>query len=97
MNYFNKEKEFKKEIEPLLKELIMKCGEVEVPMFVSVCTKNSINETTYETRISSAIANGYKLTEDRYPDYINITRGGYKLVKKVDPVILDMDGISTSD
>ncbi len=91
MVYFDKEKDFKREIEPLLQKLNMKCGELELPFFVSVCTQNGIKGSKYETRISSAVANGYSLTEDRFSDYINITRGGYRLVKKAEAIVLDID------
>ena len=57
---------YKKEIKPLIDELMKKCAINQMPMFVSVCTKCSPSEVHFENNSSEIIFENNMITGYRY-------------------------------
>ena len=72
---FNKEKEYKEEILPLIQELKKKCNYLEMPMFVTVCTQNNKEGTVYENDMINPVIYDAKLKENLFPHLVNVMNG----------------------
>ena len=74
MDYFDKEKDYKKKIEPIINDLKFKCNIEKMPMFVTVCVKNTEEETKYRHNIIMA-STGLQLTDNRINRLLLKVRG----------------------
>lgn len=90
---FDKEEAFKKECQPLLDELVLKCSLLKIPFFWSACIKNNELDSTY---ISDAVATGSRkitLKEDKIAKYMAVLNG-FDVVPHRELLEINMDELS---
>lgn len=72
-------KEWEK-VESALEELQETCQMLGVPMFATVATENTENQTVYNTIVNGAGSHNMKLTDDRICRHILIANG-FEIIK----------------
>lgn len=75
MQKFNKETIAKSQIIPLMESLMKLCNQEQIPLFATIVTKNSPEETTYESVSLSPDVLGLDLKENNFPKFINVVNG----------------------
>lgn len=89
-NNFDKTHEYEDEILDLVTKLRIACNRNKVPMFVSVCVKNTDKETLYKNEMVSAVSSGIKLKDDKIVKFVNVLNG-FDTVPKADNDVFDFD------
>ena len=75
MQKYNKEKVVKSEIVPLMEALLKVCNEQQVPIFISVASKNSEEGTSYELISLSPDVLGVSLADNKFSKFVNVMNG----------------------
>lgn len=75
MASFNKKNEYDSLIADKVMELKRLCHMYKMPMFVTVCVKNTESETEYEKEMISAVTCGYELTDNQITKHVNVSLG----------------------
>lgn len=91
---FNKNHEYKAFVADKVMELKQICHMYKIPMFITVCTKNTEEETCYEKDMISAATCGYKLTDNQIAKHVNVTLG-FDTVQSTPEMVLDMEDIGS--
>lgn len=89
---FNKTNEYKTLVAEKIMELKQLCHMYKIPMFVTVCIKNTEDKTVYEKEMISAATCGYQLADNQIAKHINVTLG-FDTVQSTPEMVLDMDDI----
>ena len=71
----NKTKEYTQEIEPLVNQIIEKCNDLKIPMFMTFALADNGKDTTYKNRMIDAPYLDVKLSKNNIVDHMNIVNG----------------------
>ena len=91
---FNKNSEYKSLLADKILELKQLCHICKIPMFITVCVKNTEKETFYEKEMISAATCGYELADNQIAKHVNVTLG-FDTVQSTPEMTLDMDDIGS--
>lgn len=73
---FDKTAEYKKKIQPIIDQLVTECTLLDIPMFVTCCTKSTVDNTFYETNLAtSPQSHQIPLKYDKITRHIAVTAG----------------------
>lgn len=72
---YDKIKEYREEIEPLMDRLVQICNLNRVPLFICCAPKNTITKTTYVSRALSPAQFCLSLHENYFSDFLNVVNG----------------------
>ena len=75
LEVYDKTKEYKEEIAPLIKELVRACNINRIPMFVCCAPKNTMDKTAFETHFLSPAQFSLSVHENYFSDFVNIING----------------------
>ena len=89
---FNKNSEYKTILADKVMELKQLCHMYKIPMFVTVCVKNTEEKTIYEKEMISAATCGYELTDNQIAKHVNVTLG-FDTVQSTPEMDFDMDDV----
>lgn len=89
---FDKTKVFKKECQPILDELILKCSLHRIPFFWSACTKSNEDESIYTNDAVATGSRDIRLKDDRIAKFLAVL-GGFDVVPSRKTLEIDMDAI----
>ena len=81
---FDKKSEFNKKIKPILSELLLKCSEASIPVFVSFAIKGDESKTDYYNDMISPSMKGMTLKNNQLAEFVNILNGFYTVPEKKD-------------
>lgn len=72
---YNKTKEFKENVEPILKQLLEQCSIHGIPFFATFAVENRKDETKYISEMHSAVTNDIPLANDMIVKMANVLNG----------------------
>ena len=72
---FDKKDYFTQEVRPLLRTLIQKFCDAQLPFFISVGVADDGEKTTFEETVRSPGGYGYSISDDRIVKYVKIASG----------------------
>lgn len=72
---FNKEDILNNIIKEKVQELKNLCQEHQIPMFISMCYKNTPKDSFYYNDVVGSKSNNINLTNDLFKHYVNINNG----------------------
>ena len=75
MQKFNKEKEYERDIEPLIRNLKELCNDHKIPFFVTCAVKDDGKKTTYKSEVIDPAFFDLDPVSDRIKDHINVMNG----------------------
>lgn len=81
---FDKTAAYENNIIDIVNKLRAECSRNGIPMFVSVCIKNTPKETIYKNEMVSAVSSGVNLTDDKFIDFVNVLNGFTTVPKKTE-------------
>ena len=79
---FDKQNEFDKRIKPLVSEILLRCSESSIPVFISFAVKGDEEETEYYNDMISASMLGIALKRNQLAEFVNILNGFYTVPEK---------------
>lgn len=91
---FNKSNEYKSIVAAKIMELKQLCHMYKIPMFVTVCVRNTDEKSYYEKEMISAATCGYELTDNQIVKHVNVSLG-FDTVQSTPEMTLDMDDIGS--
>lgn len=77
---YNKKAYFKKNIYPIMQQLIKECYYAKIPVFFSAAVANTDTSTVYISESVSDTDVEFRLSDDKISDFIKILRGGRVLL-----------------
>lgn len=84
---YDKRADYKKNIAPIVEELVKACTKAQIPMFVSIAPFNSAEETGYENDGVLTGSLGLTLKEDEFEKYLAVLHGGKVTFPGGDPAL----------
>ena len=87
---FNREECFEENIQQTVEELVLKLKHYNLPFGLVVAVKNSKKATKYITELNGAVPMGLRLTDDKFPEIINVMRG-FQTVPPAEMTEMEMD------
>ena len=94
---FNKEEVVENELKKKIKEIKEICQKEKIPMFISLCYRNTDEKSYYYDDMIGSKSNGIILKDDRFRNYVNITNGFKTILPTNDIEMLDDDFLSIDD
>lgn len=88
---YNKEDELK-EAQRMINELKKYCYDNKIPLFVSLCYKNTDEKSLYYNELVASKSNGIILKDDKFRDFVNVVNG-FITIPKRNEFSLDEDAI----
>lgn len=81
---FDKTEIYENGIIDIVNKLRAECNRNGIPMFVSLCIKNTPKESVYKNEMVSAASSGINLTDDKFIDFVNVLNGFTTIPKKTE-------------
>ena len=72
---FDKTEEYENHVLDIVNKLRTECSKRGMPMFVSVCVKNTPDKTVYKNEMISAVSSDITLHDDKFVDFTNVING----------------------
>lgn len=73
---YDKTSVYKKQIVPLIEDIVKICTKERIPMFISVAPKSTADKTTYNNDGVLTGSLGITLHEDEFEKYLGVLHGG---------------------
>lgn len=73
---YDKTSVYKKQIVPLIEDIVKVCTKEKIPMFISLAPKSTTDETTYYNDGVLTGSLGITLHEDEFEKYLGVLHGG---------------------
>ena len=93
MTEYNLSSVYDSELAEKIAEIRTICTMKNIPFFFAFAVKNNAKGTTYETDLLSAGAQSIELTDDKFPDLVNVMNGFGTYLKKPDTEDVLLDAI----
>lgn len=90
MQNFNYTDKYYTEIDEKVKEIKTLCLMYKIPFFFAFAVENTNHSTKYVSELLSAGAQSLKLTDNKFPDLVNVMNGFGTYLKNNDDVNLDV-------
>ena len=87
---YDKKTLYKKEIAPLIQDLLVACDRYQIPMFATFAIQDNGKDTVYQSEMISSMNAGVTLSNDLLPKHVNILNG-FDVVPYLDVKMLDLD------
>lgn len=93
---FNKEEIVENELKKKIREIKEICQKEKIPMFISLCYRNTDEKSFYYDDMIGSKSNGIILKDDRFRNYVNITNG-FNTVPPMKKIEMDDDFFNEED
>ena len=87
---YDKKTLYKKEIAPLIQDLLVACDRYQIPMFATFAIQDNGKDTVYQSEMISSLNAGVALSNDLLPKHVNILNG-FDVVPYLDVKTLDLE------
>lgn len=81
---------YETEVLKRVQELLRLCNKEQMPIFISVAVKNDEEGTEYKNEMYASATNNVFLTDDLFPNFVNVTNG-FRTVPPAKIVEIDFD------